>query len=140
MTLPMHYASAYEWTGTAEAGTLTIEGHPPLPVGSPHDAARYSPEHLLLAAAEICLCNTYLAIAGLSKLETQAYRSTAEGELEFIPKEGYRFKRILIRPVITVAASEQDRATRIIEKAHKACLVARSLNCAVEIEPEILGA
>ena len=102
--LPMQYETRYEWQGEAAKGTLSITGRKDLPVGTPHDGNRYSPEHLLLAAAEICLANYVQLIAEKARLEIRDYCSSAEGELEFVPKRGYRFKRILIRPVLTVAA------------------------------------
>ena len=52
--LPLEYHTAYTWSGNAEAGETIIEGPPPLAVGSPHSQERYSPEHLLVVAAETC--------------------------------------------------------------------------------------
>lgn len=135
--LPMQYETSYQWQGAAAEGTLSIAGHRDLPAGTPHDADRYSPEHLLVAAAEICLANYVKLIGERSKLEIRDYRSQAVGELEFVPKQGYRFKRILIRPVLTVAAGTETLAERVVEKSHRACLIARSLNCPVDIDPVI---
>jgi len=137
--LPMHYQTRYAWQGEAAQGLVSIEGRADLPSGSPHDLARYSPEHLLVAAAEICLANYVLLIARLSKLEVRDYRSQAEGELEHEEKAGYRFKGILIRPELTVDAGAEELAARVLEKAHRACLVARSLRCPVEMQPTVLS-
>ena len=134
--LPLHYHTAYQWSGEGAAGETSIDGPPPLAVGSPHDPARYSPEHLLVVAAETCLANYVLLLAGLSKIEVRDYRSTAEGEL-MREKAGYRFKRILIRPRLTVTAGNEAPAERVLEKAHSLCLVARSLNCPVEMEASV---
>lgn len=135
--LPMHYQTTYQWQGKAADGEISIEHHKALPVGTPHDLDRYSPEHLLVAAAEICLANYVLLIAGMSKLAVTAYRSSAEGELERDDKGGYRFKRILIRPELTVSEESESLAHRVLDKAHRSCLIARSLNCPVDIEPSI---
>jgi len=135
--LPMHYQTAYKWQGKEADGLLSVLGHADLPAGTPHDSDRYSPEHLLVAAAEICLANYVTLIAGMSKLEIKAYRSSAEGELEREPKAGYRFKRIVIRPELTVSDGAEALAGRVLEKAHRACLIARSLNCPVDIEPKV---
>jgi organic hydroperoxide reductase OsmC/OhrA len=136
MSIPTHYETRYEWSGEGEAATLYIEGREPLPVGSPRDGSRYCPEHMIVAAAEVCLANTFFVIAEMSKLEVLAYRSSAEGELAFVPKQGYHFQRIVIRPVVTTAEQALSSAERLLEKAHNACLVARSLQCPVDIEPE----
>jgi len=136
MSIPTHYETSYEWSGEGEQATLDIEGRDPLPVGSPHDGSRYCPEHMIVAAAEICLANTFFVIAANSKLEIAAYTSSAEGHLDFTKGEGYRFEQITIRPVITVAEDARSRVERVLEKAHDACLVARSLGCPVDVEPE----
>ena len=68
-SIPLHYHTRYEWTGNAESGETSIAGLPMLPIGSPHNPVRYSPEHLLVVAAEACLANTFLVIASMSKIE-----------------------------------------------------------------------
>lgn len=135
--LPMHYETQFTWQGAGANGLLTADGRPGLETGSPHDGDRYSPEHLLLAAAEVCLANTVQVIGAHSRLDIAAYRSHAEGELEFVPKAGYRFKKILIRVELGVASGQESLAARVVEKSHKACLVARSLACPVDVEPTI---
>lgn len=138
--IPLEYRTTYEWAGEAAAGDTAIEGRPTLPVGTPHDAERYSPEHLLVVAAETCLANYVLLIAQMSKLEIKAYRSTSEGELVKDGKAGYRFQRILIRPELTVEVGKEPQAERVLKKAHGLCLIARSLNCPVDMEPVVQGA
>jgi len=135
--IPLHYHTAYQWTGEAAAGEIRIDGSLLLPVGSPHDTGRYSPEHLLVVAAETCLANYVLLLAGLSRIEVKDYNSTAEGELMQENRAGYRFKRIVIRPSVTVAAGNEAQAERVLQKAHKLCLVARSLNCPVDMEASV---
>lgn len=70
---------------------------------------------------------------------TGAYRSSAYGKLELEREDrgGYKFKRILIRPELTVGGESESLAGRVLEKAHRSCLVARSLNCPVDQEPTI---
>jgi organic hydroperoxide reductase OsmC/OhrA len=136
--IPLHYTTAYRWTGEAEAGEGLIDGAPLLAVGSPHSTERYSPEHLLVTAAETCLANYVLVIAQMSQLPIKAYRSTAEGELVQEGEVEYRFARVLIRPELTVEAGKEDQARRILAKAHDLCLIARSLSCPVEMEPTVL--
>ncbi|MBB1075414.1 OsmC family protein [Rhodoferax sp. 4810] len=147
--IPSFYHTAYTWTGQTDAGNVhvvppadfdsDIELPQPLPVGSPHDLTRYSPEHLLVFAAETCLANYVVLLARLSKLDIKNYCSTAEGELDQEDRAGYRFKAIRIRPELTVTHGKEAQAERILNKAHRLCLVARSLNCPVElVEPQIL--
>lgn len=138
--LPMRYATQYTWQGPKTQGRLSIDGHADLNTGSPHDSDRLDPEHMLLAAAEVCLANTVIAIATHSKLELLGYSSRAEGELEFVDKAGYRFKNIAIVPELTVPPGKEQLAQRVIDKSHRACLVARSLNCQVDVEAIIHSA
>ena len=135
--IPLHYQTAYQWAGEAAAGEISIDGVPLLPVGTPHDSGRYSPEHLLVVAAETCLANYVLLLTGLSKIEVKDYRSSAEGELMQEERAGYRFRRIVIRPRLTVLAGNEAQAERVLHKAHRLCLVARSLNCPVEMEASV---
>lgn len=135
--LPMHYTTEFNWLGSESNGRIAIEDRPDMPTGSPHATDRYSPEHLLVAAAEVCLGNYVVLIANRSKLALHGYRSHAEGELEFEKGAGYRFKRIVITPVLTVDPGSEDLAARVVDKSHRACLIARSLSCPVDIEPVI---
>lgn len=135
--IPLNYQTAYEWTGDGEKGEVRIGDLPVLPIGSPHNIDRYCPEHILVVAAEACLANYVLLISRMSQLDVKGYRSTAEGELVKEDSTGYRFKRIVIRPVLSVESGKVKMAERILEKAHGLCMVARALNCPVDVEPTI---
>ena len=98
-----------------------------------------NPEQMLLGAVEVCLAATFFSIARMSKLTVASWRSTAAGEVEFVPKEGYRYKGIVIRPVVTVAESDIAKATDVMERAHRFCLISRSVNFPIEVEPEFVS-
>ena len=136
--LPMNYQTSYQWQGQASEGNIRIDLHELLPVGTPHDPDRFCPEHILVAAAETCLANYVLLIGKHSRLEIKQYESTAEGKLEQADDRKFQFKRIVIRPKITVVDTNNTLATKVLEKSHKACLIARSLNFPVEMEAEII--
>ena len=139
MPIPMQYETKYEWKGEAEHGALDAPGHGALDMGTAGEGGRWDPEHLLVAAVETCLANSFLVVAGFSKVEVLGYRSTAEGFLLKEEKKGYRFEKILVRPVVTVAADAIARAQRVMDKAHTVCIISRSLNCPVEVEPEFVS-
>ena len=136
--IPMKYQTTYQWQAKGVEGVINIEGHAELPVGAPLAPDRYCPEHLLVAAAETCLANYVMSIASMSKLEVTDYHSSAEGELEHNDKAGYRFKRIIIRPELTITGTSKALAEQVLKKAHKACLIAHSLSCPVNIEPRVI--
>ena len=51
---------------------------------------------------------------------------------------GWRFTRFVVRPRLKIAEGKDlERAKRLLEKAEKTCLVARSLACPTVLEPEI---
>jgi organic hydroperoxide reductase OsmC/OhrA len=136
--LPMLYHSSYRWLHPQAQGVSRIgEAAPALTVGTPHDEALYSPEHLFVMAAEICLANYVVLIARRSKLELLSYESNAAGELEQ-DAGGYRFKCITICPQLQVRRGQEQQAERIVNKAHKLCLIARSMQCPVDVTPHIV--
>jgi peroxiredoxin-like protein len=113
---------------------------PPEFLGEP---GRWTPEHFLVAAVASCFVSTFSGITEKSRLGFASFNLDAEGVLG--NKDGiWRFTEIKLRPVVTILKEEdRDRVTRLLEKAEKSCLVARSLQCkvtlfpAVEIEEEL---
>ncbi len=137
--LPMNYRTTYEWSGEAMLGEESMEGHSAVRVGDPNGGDNLDPEHLFVAAAEICLANTFLFFADKARLNIQSYSSTAEGVLEQAPEGGFRFGEIVIRPVIR-AAADSARVDQMMDRAHRYCLVSRSMSCPVRVEHEVAGA
>ena len=84
-----------------------------------------------------CFISTFAAIAELSKLEVVSLRVGAKGVLE---KEegGYRFTEVVLYPELTIHAPvDRECAQRLIEKAERGCLIARSLSSKVTTVPAI---
>lgn len=97
----------------------------------------WTPEHFLVGAAASCFISTFSAIAEFSKLEFVSLRLEAKGILEK-GEGGYRFTEIFLYPELTIARHEdRERAQRLIEKAERGCLVARSLSAKVSVAPAI---
>jgi len=107
---------------------------PPEFLGEP---GRWTPEHFLVAAVASCFVSTFSGIAEKSRLEFASFNLDAEGLLG--NEDGiWRFKEIKLRPVVTVMKEEDhDRAVRLLEKAEKSCLIARSLQCRVVLFPGV---
>lgn len=137
MSLPMSYRTEYRWTGNGVEGEENMPGYPPVAVGSPNGGKNLDPEHLFVAAAEVCLANTFFFFAEKTRLDVKSYRSTSDAALEPAPGGGFRFKEIVIKPVIEVSAESADRANQMIDRAHRYCLVSRSMSCPVRVEPDI---
>ena len=98
----------------------------------------WTPEHLLLASVVTCYATTLRAVAEASKLEFHGVEVPVEGKIEKL-EGGFRFTQITLRPEVTIPREEdRERTGRVLEKAERVCLVSRSLNCAVVLEPTIL--
>ena len=108
------------------------------------EPGRWTPEHFLVAAVASCFVSTFSGIAEKSRFEFVSFHLGAEGMLR--NEEGiWRFTEIRLRPVVTISKEgDRDRVIRLLEKAEKSCLIARSLQCklvlfpAVKIEEELL--
>src|SRR5713226_7793329 len=107
---------------------------PPEFLGEP---GRWTPEHFLVAAVASCFVSTFSGIAEKSRLEFGSFKLDAEGLLD--NEDGiWRFTEIKLRPIVSILKEEdRDRAIRLLEKAEKSCLIARSLQCKVALFPAV---
>lgn len=97
----------------------------------------WSPEHLLVAAANSCLMTTFLAIAENSKLQFEHFDSKATGKLEIVDGK-YMISEITLKPVLVISSNEdKEKALRILQKSEAACLIYNSLKSRIIFEPEI---
>jgi len=97
----------------------------------------WTPEHFLVGSVTSCFISTFAAIAEMSKLDVVSLRVGAKGVLEKA-EGGYRFTEIFLYPELTIAhESDRERAQRLIEKAERGCLIARSLSSHVSVVPAI---
>lgn len=100
-------------------------------------AGLWTPEHFFVSAVASCYVSTFSGGAGVSGLKFVSLELEAEG---FLGKDegGWRFTEIVLRPHLMIACEEErERANRLLQKAGKSCLVARSLNCRVTLEPVV---
>jgi len=111
---------------------------PPALFGGPGD--QWSPEHLLVASVADCFILTFRAVAKASKLDWDHLEAAAEGVLERVERVT-RFTTITISATLTVpAATDVDKARRLLEKAEGACLITSSLSAEVHLEAEVIVA
>ena len=98
----------------------------------------WTPEHFLIAAVAGCFVSTFSGMAHISKLDLLLLDLEVEGTLER-EEGGWRFTQFNLRPRLKIdLQKDRDRAIRLLEKAEKTCLVARSLNSRIVLEPEVL--
>lgn len=135
------YSTEVEWTGE-RGGDLSAPVLPKLHVDAPpefkgHDGA-WTPEHLFVAAVNSCFMTTFLAIAENSRLEFVSFKAAAKGKLEKLEGQGFMMTEIVLHPRLTISnARDAERASRILEKAEKHCLISNSVKTAIRLEPEV---
>jgi organic hydroperoxide reductase OsmC/OhrA len=134
------YPVTVRWIHGKEGVAESADGLPSLPISAPPQfggtAGVWSPEHLLVAAANACLMTTFLAAADASRLQVLSYEAPAVGTLARGEDRRYWVALVEVRPRVTVASEEdRDRALRLLEKAGAACLVSRSLRTSVVLHP-----
>lgn len=135
-------------TGTGpKTGTMNSfkDGLPILPISSPPEFAGpegvWSPEHLYVAAISACLMTTFRAIADVSRVEVVEYTDSASGLLERGDDRLYSMPRITLRPRVVVDdETKVDKVHRLLEKAEAVCLISRSVNSEIVMEPTVLVA
>jgi peroxiredoxin-like protein len=138
------YKATAHWTnhkrGIVEGETIprTINFAAPPEFGG--EPGLWTPEHLLLAAVSTCYVATLRAVAEASKLEFEGIEVPVEGKIEKLDG-GFKFTRITLRPLVTIHnEQERERVGRVLEKAEQVCLVSRSLDCGMVLEPKIVVA
>lgn len=143
MNTQHHYQVKISWQndrkGVASSDVLpsTIEVATP-PEFDKGMSGIWSPEHLLVAAANSCLMTTFLAIADNSKLNFISFESNAIGVLDKVDGK-FMIVEIILHPTIVVDSAETvERAIRIIEKSEAACLISNSLKSKIVLQPKVI--
>ena len=141
MTQP--FPHRYETLLVAEGETraaLSSGARPVLVGGAPPefdgDPGVWSPEHLLLSAANLCLWTTVKVLARKVGLEIDSYRSLAEGILEKT-REGIVFTRIALDVSLRVPSARVEEARALLETAKKYCIISNSLKRPVELRARV---
>jgi organic hydroperoxide reductase OsmC/OhrA len=146
------YTVSLEWTGNEGNGTssyraygrsyrLSAEGKADI-LGSsdPHfrgDPSRWNPEELLVAALSSCHKLWYLHLCAVNGIVVTAYEDEAHGLMEEQPGGSGQFSSVVLRPRVTIAAGDAEKARTLHHDAHAACFIARSVNFPVTHEPVI---
>ena len=142
----MDYTNYYEVELEWAAGRKGLMSSPALydsiEVATPPEfpkgiAGIWSPDHLLVAAANSCLMTTFLAIAENSGLEFVGFHSKASGKLEKIDGK-YLISEIELSPQLQIKSEAfRDKALKVLEKSESACLISNSVKSRIIFKPEI---
>ena len=148
------YTTHIRWTGNEGTGTSEYRAYgrnheitapkksAPLAGSSdPHfrgEAARYTPEDLLIASLSACHMLSYLHLCAINDVVVTAYEDEALGTMRENKDGSGEFTEVLLRPRVTLtAASDRTKAMQLHEEAWKLCFIARSVNFPVRHEPTI---
>jgi peroxiredoxin-like protein len=120
------------------------DGLPSLEVASPPEfggpAGVWSPEHLFVASVSACLMTTFRAIAERSGVDVVDYEDHASGDLVRGDDGFYVIETITLRPRVCVGDERQiEKAGRLILKAEGACLIGRSIQSQVKLQPTVIS-
>ena len=134
------YATSLRWTGQHK-GDLSCEGKPTLKVACPPEwgghPGIWSPEDLFVGSLEVCTLTTFLFMLDRLRGRISSYVSTAMGTAQMV-KNDFVFKDIVIKAVVkTPTREDADKAARVFSEIGKLCLITKSVNCEVRVEPEI---
>ena len=145
------YSATLEWSdpqGTTRASThsrnhiVRIAGKPELSLsadpGFRGDPALHNPEDLLVVSLASCHMLWYLGLAARAGIAVKRYVDEAGGLMVEDAVKGGRFERVVLRPVVTIAAGgDVQKAMELHHEAHRQCFVANSVNFPVECEARI---
>ena len=138
---PHHYHVRVE--GGAGGAVVSAAPRPEFRGGAPTEFGGrddwWSPEHLLLSAAGLCLKTTFDAFAARARVPVLAYTSQVKGALDKTP-EGLVFTTIEIEVEVVVAPEHVDRAGELLRSAKKHCIVANALKAPVELAASVRAA
>ena len=141
-TAEVHHFQIVAWwasgrTGFAKSNSAPHAIHFSAPPAFGGMDGRWTPEDLLLCALASCYTTTFRSVAESSKFAYTDLQVEVEG---FVTRAevGYHFSEIGIRVNLMIAHEEdQEKALKLLHKAHGLCLVTRALSVEQKFEPTV---
>lgn len=100
-------------------------------------AGVWSPETFFLAAIAGCYVNTFQAFCDKFKFQPVSLECEASGTVAVVDGK-YAFTGVMLNPIVTLSAHEDEAtALKIIEKAHRYCLISNSVKCPVSVSENV---
>lgn len=134
------YTNTVKWKGEhlghtwCENGTDMEFSAPPALYGQPNVM---TPEDAFMMAVNTCVHMMFIWAAERLKFDLVEYECRAEGEVEeFLDRTSW-FKRVVLRPRVTVRGTSEKMVRRALDMAFKYSTIAQSVKSEVSIEPEI---
>ncbi len=153
MTRSHHYHVTTRWTGNRGSGTLdyraysrdhviSVKGKSPGIHASSDplfrgDGTRINPEELFVASISSCHMLWYLHLAAVNDIVVLEYEDLAEATMEESEDGAGYFTSVVLKPTITIAGTQVQRARELHAEAGKKCFIANSVNVPITYVPEI---
>jgi peroxiredoxin-like protein len=145
-----HFQTSVRWTG-ASTGEISTHGLPPIFFGPPVDfggsGEEWTPELMLVGAAEACTLLTFLAYARRRGIQLVSYSSSANATLSRDEDGAFRFTEIVLRPAVRVQSeADAEKARALLDNIKELCFIGASLRheprvqYTVEVAPPSSGA
>ncbi|MCC6548902.1 MAG: OsmC family protein [Ignavibacteriaceae bacterium] len=137
-----YYHTSVTWKHD-RIGQIDAPVMPPIEVATPPEFPKgvpniWSPEHLFVASANICLMTTFLSIAENSKFDFISYKANATGKLEKVDRT-FMISEITLEPEILVDSLDKvEKAERLIQKSEQHCLISNSMKTKIILQPRII--
>src|SRR5918997_679703 len=114
------------------AGNQVFEGSCAWQLGG--DPGKADPEELFVASLAACHMLWFLDLSRRERLRVKSYEDEAAGVMD-----GERFVRVALRPLVEWEgdAPPDEKVAELHRGAHEHCFIARSVTCAVEVEPPV---
>lgn len=141
MEISHTYRATIRWMGERN-GKISLDGKLDLEISTPPEfggpPSRVSPEDIFVASAVSSYMTTFLATADKVRASFVSFSCQAEGTLEKVEGVGLAFTSIVLKPKIRVADLSEERSVgKALEQAKRDCLVTNSMNCRIELEPDV---
>ncbi len=134
------YTTVVKWLG-GRRGHIIMGNGPELDFTAPPDAhgeaGTLTPEDAFVASVNTCIHMMFIWSCERLKVDLVSYECEALGYKRILLDRTEEFERVVLRPRIVVRGTPAARVRRALESAQKYSLMAASVRCPVEIEPEI---
>ncbi len=134
------YTTVVKWLGNRR-GHIALGNGLELDFTAPPDAhgeaGTLTPEDAFVAAVNTCIHMMFIWSCERLKVDLVSYECLGEGYKCVHLDKTEEFERVVLHPRIVVRGCAEARVRRALESARKYSLIAESVRCPVEIEPEI---
>ena len=136
---PHHYTAELEVKDAvvsvlkAPSRPAILGSNPPEFDGKPDT---WSPEHLLLAALQLCYRGTWLALAAKPGIQAKTFTTKASAKLEKTAL-GIVYTEIKLHVSATVPAAQVEATKELLAKAKKYCITSNQLKTEPSLELDV---